>query len=150
MTKWILPLALLLCGSVQAQTVDPTGFTEQLNVVRHSLSLPLVSFGPTTVGIAQTNNAGMRAGAGPHNFTGGLAQCSAQGSYAVSAAASLSAWIASPAHNAIIMSPALVSVGYATDGYCATVACTMGQPAIQPALPHYYSPTRRGLFRRFR
>jgi hypothetical protein len=165
MTKWILPLAellLLVCPmAANAQAVDPTGFTEQLNGVRQIRGLAPVAYQPEGVSVSQANNAIQRVRGLGHYVTGGFGQCAAIGTG--DTAGALAMWLNSPPHAAIILSPALTAVGYANDGYAASVACSMGTTApaasqgVQqwskgpsgPAAPVYFQP-RRGLFRRHR
>ena len=141
-------IGYLAVGYARAQ--DPSGFTEQLNGYRAQRGLGPVAYDGASVGIAQTNNAGIHVGRGPHSYTGGLAQCSAWGGCAANAAASLDAWLRSPAHATIILSPALTAVGYASDGWAASVACQMGYAqAVQQQPAYYQLRGRRGLFRRW-
>jgi hypothetical protein len=147
-------LAVIVWGTAMAMGQDPSGFTEQLNASRAAIGLPPVSCFVGATPIAVQNNAAQRAMGLGHWITGGLYQCAAIGTG--DTAGTLAMWLNSPAHRAIILSPALSAVGYANDGYCATVACSMGntalsqQPNAGPAVNGAVYQPRFRFFRRCR
>lgn len=128
-------LAMGWCDAVRAQ--EP--FTDGLNQARASLGLGMAASNPGIAGVSGHNNSLQRAYGLGHHYTGGFAQCVAVGCGDSSAA--LSMWLASPAHAAILLDPMLASVGFACDGYAASVACSRGNPVAENRTGNRGCPT---------
>lgn len=98
-------------------------FTDLLNIEREARGLSRVTFDPGSVPISERNNALQWLSGLGHHDTGGMGQCAIAGcnrtAYAVAK------WIESPSHAAVILDPRLLWVGYACDGYFASVACSV-------------------------
>jgi hypothetical protein len=145
--------ALLFFGvsaQVRAQSGDPTGFTDQLNIQRVARGLSLVSYNPNYVNVSAQNNILQAAHGLGHHFLGGLAQCSGIGH--ASPQSVLSDWSQSPGHANILFGPGLTSVGYHQLGTCHTVSCSMSYASQAPvaSYPAYQYNVRYQPFRRFR
>ena len=128
-----------LQSTAQAQSGDPTGFTDQLNAVRVQRGLPPVAYNPGYVSVAAQNNAWQAVRGLGHHVLGGLAQCAGVGP--ADCQSILSLWLSSPSHAAILLSPSLASVGYHQSGAHHTVSGSMGfnmqfatQPLTNPAM----------------
>src|SRR5208282_4595813 len=129
----VLTYALItfaIVGQLRAQEVDPTGFTQELNLLRTQRGLPAVRYDPGIVGHAARNNSLQSVYGLGHHWLGGLAQCAGLGQPDMRSV--LNAWNGSPGHAAILLSPSLVSVGYHQSGVCHTVACSMGWTVSAP------------------
>jgi hypothetical protein len=150
-------VALILALMWSAAVAWGDEFTERLNGFRANQGLAGVAYNAGVVGFSVENNRSQRERGIGHFVTGGLAQCAAIS--CGDATSALRMWLNSPPHAAILLSPSLGSVGFACDGWAATVACQMGSTA--PALPDPVAVRasnagavacrpRRGLFGRVR
>ncbi len=119
-------LWFLTVGQCHAQSSDPSGFTDSLNVARGARGLDPAAHDRALVSTALANNSWQRVYGLGHHVTGGLWQVACIGSGDVSRV--LATWSGSAAHAAMIYSPNLVSVGYANDGWAATATLVMGTP----------------------
>ncbi len=162
---WLIGVSLfvLFLWSAAVAQGEDAGFTDLLNKARVARGLNPVACNEGIAVISAGNNLQQRAHGIGHWSTGGFGQCAATG--VCNAEQSLSIWSDSPSHAAMLFSPNLICVGFACDGYCASVACLLGttQPApLTPSvvarpsvlLPDYGAGWRghRGfrLFRRYR
>ncbi len=135
---WAIVFAWVVVG-VFSQEVDPSGFTQQLNTARASRGLPNVSHDPAMVPTSVTNNEQQRQRGLGHFVLGGFAQCAAVGFS--SAQSVLEAWTRSPGHAAIIYSPNASRIGFAIDGWAATVSVAMGPRIVESTVSTPVRPT---------
>jgi hypothetical protein len=131
---WMILFLWAVVGAFSQEVEkDASGFVDQLNNARAARGLGPVVHDVSLVTRAQANNALQRLRGLGHWHTGGVAQCAAIGFRDI--ASTLSAWTHSPGHAAIIFSPYAQRVGYAGDGWAATVSVAMGAPATLGASP---------------
>ncbi len=116
-------IVLLLWSSAVARG-DDAGFTDQLNKARVARGLQPVACNEGIAVISVGNNLLQRTHGIGHWSTGGFGQCAATG--VCNAEQSLSIWSDSPSHSAMLFSPNLICVGFACDGFNASVACLLG------------------------
>ncbi len=129
---WLIGVSLfvlLMWSAAVARGNDD--FTTALNNQRAALGLPMVT--QASNGSSVVNNAQQRVRGLGHFYTGGIAQCAAVG--ACNADQALRMWAGSPAHAALIFSPSLTAVGFACDGWAASVACTFGPIPVVAKTP---------------
>lgn len=124
-------------------------FADALNDARASRGLLPVVVLRGGEAVSANNNASQRTYGLGHWITGGFGQCSAIGVSSVEHA--LSMWTGSPSHAAMIYSPTLTAVGFAWDGWAASVATYQG-PIMQsmayqavPPLPGQPMPAPKPL-----
>ncbi len=110
-------------------------FSEALNRERATRNLAAASHSLGYVATSESNNGYQRQRGLGHYVTGGLAQCAAVG--VANAEHAPQMWTRSPARAALIFAPNLTAVGFACDGYCASVSCSFGitQPAAAVVSP---------------
>ncbi len=124
--EWVFGVVIfvLLFWGMAVAKGDDAGFTSALNAQRSAIGLTSVAIDSHGQNVSYTNNVQQRSRGLGHWYTGPYGQCAAVG--ACNADQALRMWAASPAHAALIFSPALVSVGFHCDGWCASVACSFG------------------------